>query len=155
MPEARIRTEFGDIRFSYGDASKLDELLKEVTAQAATIAKHAAPLLPKPPRPAKPGYEHAYRFTPSGSVELLHFPNAKTKLVGLALFAYHPEMVDAETVQRVTGVDNVEGVVLNQTANKKYFRREGDLYGLTPEGIQLAVESVPQVQAPPPEPGEE
>jgi hypothetical protein len=47
------------------------------------------------------------------------------------------------------------GVVLNQTRNKKYFRRKGDLYGLTPEGIQLAGESVPQVQATPPEPGEE
>jgi hypothetical protein len=145
MPEARIRTEFGDIRFSYEDATSLDEQLKGVAAQVAAIAKLAAPLLPKPPRPPKPGYEHAYRFTPSGAVELLYFPNVKTKLVALALFAYHPDMVDASILERVTGVDNVAGVVLNQTANKKYFRRDADIYGLTLEGIQLAIEGVPQV----------
>lgn len=155
MPEARIRTEFGDIRFSYEDTSGLEETLKEIAAQVAAISKLVAPLLPKPARPAKPGFEHAYRFTPAGFVELLHFPKVKTRLVALTLFAYHPDMVDPDIVERVTGVTNVAGVVLNQTANKKYFRRRDETYGLTPEGIQLAVESVPQILSAPSEAGEE
>jgi hypothetical protein len=155
MPEARIRTEFGDIRFSYDDATKLEDALKEIADQVATIARFAAPLQPRPPRPPKPGYEHAYRFTPTGAVELLIFPKVKTRLAALALFAFHPEMVDASTLERVTGIPDPALVVLNQTANKKYFRREGELYGLTPEGIQLATEAVPQLATSSPEPGVE
>jgi len=149
MWEARIRTEFGDVRLSYESEEQLEQLLKNLPRQVAAIAAASKSLLPKQPRAPKPGYEHIYRFTPQGLVELLHFPTVKTKLACLALFAYQPDMVDASTVERVTGIANVQGIVLSQTKNRKYFRKDGELCGLTPEGISLVQESVPQVEPAP------
>jgi hypothetical protein len=143
MPEARIRTEFGDVHFTYNTDEELRTALDSLAGQVAIIAEKSKPLVPKPQRLPKPGYEHAYRFTPDGLVELLIFPKVKTKKVCLALFAYYPDMVDAATIERVTSIQNVQSVVLNQGKNRKYFRRDGDLIGLTPEGISLAQESVP------------
>jgi hypothetical protein len=155
VSEATIRTAFGQVRFTYETDDDLKTALKLLPDQVAAITAASKAVVPRQVRLPKPGYEHVYRFTPDGVVELLHFPKVKTKLVCLAMFAYHPDSVDASTVQRVTGIANVGSVVLGQSANRKYFQKTDELYALTVEGTKLASESVPTAPAPAQEPTQE
>jgi hypothetical protein len=90
----------------------------------------------------KPGYEKAYRFSPSGKLELLIFPSVLVQRAALALFAYNPDTVPADQLEQVTGIDDIVAKVLGQTKNKKYFRKIKDTYGLSTDGLTFFMEKV-------------
>ena len=143
VKEARIRTEFGDIRIDFTTEEQLQAELDLLEAHVAQIQKTAGTIVPPLPRSPKPGFEYAYRFLPTGRVELLVFPDAMSKLVALALFAYFPDPVAVEEIETITGIENVYESVLKQSNNRKYFRKADEGYGITPEGVKLVLSSVP------------
>ena len=51
-------------------------------------------------------------------------------------------MVSAIELELVTGIPEVSGKVLGQTMNKKYFRRNEDIFGLSAEGIAYVNEVI-------------
>lgn len=143
MQTVTINTSFGNITFQYLDDSELSQKLDEIESQITLIGRRVKQLLPRAQRLPKPGFELSYRFTPNGQVELLHYPSQKTKIVALALYAYHPEMVSISELENVTGIEDILAKVLGQTLNKKYFRRDDDSFGLSQEGINLISEVLP------------
>lgn len=151
MIRADISTKFGQISFEFEDETGLLAALDQLPDQVSQIESKTIQYLPRSMRDPKPGFESAYRFTPKGQVELLHFPSENVRCVALALFAYHPEMVIAEEIELVSGIAQVSGKVLNQTANKKYFRKRDDLFGLSADGIayvnKTVVASLPQIES--------
>ena len=48
VTEARIRTVFGEIRFTYETSEQLDKILSRIPSDAAAIAKAARSLAPRP-----------------------------------------------------------------------------------------------------------
>jgi hypothetical protein len=142
MPEARIKTSFGDIRISYKDEGELKGALQGLEVQVETISQAVAELIPPPPRLPKPGYEKAYQFSPTGKVELLIFPSILVQKTILALFAYSPDSVSAKELEDVIGIDKIETKVLGQTNNKKYFRKTDNAYGLTTDGLDFFMEKI-------------
>ncbi|TAH48320.1 MAG: hypothetical protein EYC68_21565 [Chloroflexota bacterium] len=145
MLEAVVKTEFGEVHISYNNTEELKTALQEIVEQAKVIAQETQGLIPVPPRPPrqpKPGYEAAYQFSPSGKAELLIFPQVLVQVAVLALFAYHPDPVSASELEHVTGIADIVGKVLGQTANKKYFRKTDNGYGLSTDGLALFMEKV-------------
>jgi len=142
MPEATIKTDFGDIRITYSNMSDLEAALKEIQDHAKVISKAAGNLTPKTPRVPKPGYEKVYRFLPTGMAELLIFLKKPLQLAAMVLFIYHPEMVSAQDLEEITGITDIAKKVLGQTNNKKYFRKKHDTYGLTDDGLSLFINKV-------------
>lgn len=142
MPHITVRTVFGSIQFEYEDEADLSDKLAGIVRDAKAVEDAVRDLLPKAPREPKPGFAQIYRFTPSGRVELVHYPSTSVATCVLTLYAYHPDMALASEVEQVTGIESVVSKVLGQTLNKKYFRRDGDLYGLTSKGLDYMGETV-------------
>lgn len=145
MPEAIVKTTFGEVHITYNDMDELKAALQGLAEQVKVIAEETTELIPAQPRSArlpKPGYEAAYQFAPSGQAELLIFPPVLVQLAVLGLFAYHPDPVAVPELENVTGISEIVAKVLGQTANKKYFRRIDDSYGLSTDGITLFMEKV-------------
>jgi hypothetical protein len=142
MTRAEINTNFGLISFEFEDELSLTNSLEQFPDQIKKIGSKVRMFLPRPIRDPKPGYESAYRFTPNGQVELLYFPPEGVRCVALALYAFHPDMVSAIELELVTGIPEVSGKVLGQTMNKKYFRRNEDIFGLSAEGIAYVNEVI-------------
>src|SRR5574337_1320264 len=112
MPEARIRTDFGYIIITYNNMEELNIALQGLDEQIKTISQSAMKIVPRPERIPKPGYEKAYRFSPTGKAELLIFPSIKVQLVALALFAYYPDTVEVAELKQVTGISDIVDKVL-------------------------------------------
>lgn len=142
MKEAKIKTTFGDIRITYNSIDELNLSLQGLNEEIKIISDATTRITPSEPRLPKPGYENTYRFLPNGSVELLYHPSVSLHLAALALFAYHLESVNATELEKITTINDVANKVLWQTKNKKYFRKTADLYGLSPEGLQLVAEKI-------------
>ena len=145
MLEAIVKTEFGEIHISYNNIEELKTALQDIAEQAKVIAQETqglTPVHPRPPRHPKPGYEAAYQFSPSGKAELLMFPQVLVQVAVLALFAYHPDPVSASELEHVTGIADIVAKVLGQTANKKYFRKTDDGYGLSTDSLALFMEKL-------------
>jgi hypothetical protein len=142
MPEATIKTDFGDIRITYNNTSDLEAALKEIHDHAKIISKVAGKLTPQTPRIPKPGYEKVYRFSPNGRVELLIFPKKPLQLAVMVLFIYHPDTVSADDLEEITGITGIAKKVLWQTNNKKYFRKKDNTYGLAEDGLSLFMKKV-------------
>ena len=141
MKEAKVRTNFGDIRFTYNNIEELKDALQGLDEEINIISDATSKIISSEPRLPKPGYENAYRFLPNGRVELIYFPPIELRLAILALFAYHPESVTVMELENVTGIIDISKI-LGQTNNKKYFRRSNESYGLTLEGVQLVAEKI-------------
>lgn len=137
MKDAIIRTGFGEIRIPYGTTEELAAALEALDAQIKMISQAASQFTPTPPRPPKPGFERIYRFLSDGSLEILIFPSASVHKVVLVLWAYHPELVTIKALEKVTGIEDVGNRILWQKKNKKYFRNDGDAYGLIQPGLEL------------------
>ena len=142
MPIVRINTRFGSISFEYESEDQLQESIDQVISASDFIESQVGHLLPRTQRKPKPGFEMAYRFTPDGTVELLHYPPESVRATALALFAYHPDMVSASDLETVTGIDDIVAKALGQTKNKKYFRKSDDFYGLSADGIKYIHEVI-------------
>lgn len=136
MPEITINTKFGTVKFEYQDDDDLDNSLPTIKQQISKVSDGFAQFIPKDQRSPKPGLDDAYGFTSDGLVELFEYPSSAIATVIFALYAYHPEMVPAESVEHTTGISNAVSKVLGQTKNKKYFRVEDGIYGLSREGIE-------------------
>lgn len=142
MPTIKINTSFGFVEISYSTREELDSILKTIPEDVQLIENTLGHIRPKLQRLPKPGFESAYRFTEDGKLELLaSFPQG-IKSVTLALHAYHPEMLSAKDIETITGIEGVKSKVIGQTNNKKYFRNDGDLYGLSDDGIQYVVSEI-------------
>jgi hypothetical protein len=142
MPEATIKTDFGDIRITYNNMEDLNAALKEIQDHAKVISKAVGGLIPQTPRIPKPGYEKVYRFLPTDMAELLIFPKKPIQLAVMVLFIYHPHMVSAQDLEKITGITDIAKKVLWQTNNKKYFRKKHNTYGLTEDGQSLFTNKV-------------
>lgn len=135
MPHVIVKTAFGTIQFEYDDDDDLKRRLPEILKQAELVQEAVRALLPREPRTPKPGLAHIYQFTPSGTIELFHFPSTALATCILALYAYHPDMVSVGELEQATGISPIVSKVLGQTRNKKYFRKHGDMYGLSEAGL--------------------
>jgi len=62
MPEAIIKTNFGEIRITYSNLDELNVALQDIRGQVQAISNAVGSLVPAPQRLPKPGYENAYRF---------------------------------------------------------------------------------------------
>lgn len=143
MTEARITTSFGVICISYSNVDELQASLVGLEEQIRLILEITTKIIPPAPRTPKEGFENAYRFSTSGSVEFVYFPASSVQSAALALFAYHPETVTAAELEKVTGITGITKKVLGQTNNKRYFRKVNDSsYGLSSEGIKLVTEKI-------------
>jgi len=142
MPEVSITTEFGDYIISFEEDDDLTVALGRMRDHILTVNSSTRDLRPQTGREPKPGLELSYRFTPRGEVELLTFPSQLLRRVVLALYAYHPEMVTAPELAVVTAIEDVDGRVLRQTNNQRYFRTQGDVFGLSNDGVRYFEERV-------------
>lgn len=143
MTEARIVTGFGEIRISYNNIEELRTSLVGLDEQIQLISEVTNKISPPTPRTAKVGFENAYRFSTSGSVELTYIPTVSLHSAALAMFAYHPETVTTAELEKVTGISDIVGKVLGQTKNKKFFRKvNSSSYGLSPDGLKLVTEKI-------------
>ncbi len=142
MREVVLRTSFGTMKFQYEDQSSLDASLREIASEINTIAEATKQFLPRESRMPKPGLELAYRFTPSGKVELLYLPQTSVACVAFCLYAYHPETVSITELEAVTCISEVVAKVLSQTKNKQYFRKENEAYGLSSDGLTYVVAKI-------------
>jgi hypothetical protein len=96
----------------------------DVESVSEILSKKFGPLLGSEPRPPKPGWEHAYRFTPEGTVELLRTPPSAPMTIGVFLYAHDPQPVSSEEILSSTGVK--AGDYVSQTGYKKFFDRTPD-----------------------------
>jgi hypothetical protein len=152
MPQARIRTSFGDIHIAYGNIDELKAALATVQEESDLIRNAVASIVPNQPRSPKPGCEGIYRFTPEGNVELLASTSKALHTAVLVLYAHHPDLVAPARLEDATGLPGVVGKVLSQTLNKNYFRKVDDSYGLSADGFIFCQEKViPGLQKPAPE----
>lgn len=142
MAEAIIKTNFGEIRIPYNNTNELKEALEQIEEQIRILSDATEMIAPLESRAPKPGFEKLYRFLGNGTVELFHYPQTLLHIVILALFAYQPETVTAQKLEETTNIKDVVGKVVGQTKNKDYFRKVGDTYGLSPEGVQLFIEKI-------------
>lgn len=143
MIEAKINTNFGDIRITYNNTEELQATLTSLEEQIKMISDVTSKITPSAPRTPKNGFENAYRFSPNGSAELIYFPAALLHLAVLALFVYYPETVATAELEKVTGIKDIVGKFLGQTKNKKFFRKANDSsYGLSLDGLKLVNEKV-------------
>jgi hypothetical protein len=142
MKEAKIHTSFGEISFTFQNGDELEAALRELELQVKAIQVVASEVAPPPPRVPKPGYEMFYRFSPNGSVEILHMPKQRNVAAALVLFAYHPDLVSAAEIERATGIKNVASRVLSLTQNEEDFSKVGDKYGLTFVGYHMVTEKL-------------
>jgi hypothetical protein len=143
MPEARIKTTFGEIVIPYTNLDDLGKGLADIDSVIKAVEVKVGNILPLEPRAPKPGLEDIYRFTYSGRVELLGAPGKQTDTVGLVVFAHDPEPVPSAILEQETGVEGVVRNILTTGAYKKYFLRLADgRYTLTPEGKTWVVEQV-------------
>jgi len=143
MTQAKIITGFGEILISYNSTEELQTSLAGLEEQIKLISEVANKITPSTPRIPKNGYENAYRFSPSGSVELMYIPSVLLHLVALAMFAYYPEPVTTAELEKVTGISDIVGKVLGQTKNKKLFRKvDNSLYGLSQDGLKLITDKI-------------
>ena len=143
MTEAKINTSFGEILISYNSIEELQASLAGLDEQIRLISEATNQIIPLTPRTPKIGYENAYRFSPSGSVELMYIPPASLHLAALAMFAYYPEPVTTAELEKVTGINDIVGKVLRQTMNKKLFRKvDNSLYALSQDGLKLVTEKI-------------
>lgn len=143
MQHVIVRTDFGEIRFEYGDETELAEILKRLPNDIALISETALSAVKMDLGSVKPGYEKVYRFSPRGSVELLVIPESGVVAAALTLFAAYPETLHIEEIKRSTGNQDVERAVLSQTNNKKYFVKTEDFYGLSDEGRKWIMAKIP------------
>ncbi len=124
--EARVQTKFGKIVLNFDSTdelkSKLDEL--DVESVSEILSKRFGSILVREPRQPKPGWEHAYGFTPEGKVELLKTPPSAPMTIGLLLYAYDPEPTSSDLILSSTGVKAVSYV--SQTDYKKFFDKTSD-----------------------------
>jgi hypothetical protein len=140
MKEARIHTKFGEICISFDTTDQLDQTLQSLEEQIEKIQHITDRVVPPPSRTTKPGYESTYRFAPNGNFELLCTPKFRNEVVALVLFAYHPDPVSLEDLERFTGISKVSSTVLTLPQNKKYFRKVDEKYTLTFAGLRLVNE---------------
>lgn len=143
MPDVTITTSFGSIQFSYSDQKDLDTALQQLEQQIPVIAAKTKNWIPLPARSPKPGYEHAYRFLPNGKIELLRPTDSAMQRVALALFAADPETLTPTEIAQITSIADPGAKTLQQTSNKIYFRKDGERYGLSPEGMNYISKNMP------------
>lgn len=144
MPEISIQTRVGQYKVAFDTDEELQDELAKLKDRVEAVEKATRTFRPRAKRDPKPGLEATYGFTPEGQVELFHYPAEGIRCVVLALYAYHPEMVNASEVESVTGIQDVYSKVLRQTNNKKYFRSQDDLFGLSQDGVKYFSETVLQ-----------
>lgn len=143
MTEAKVNTSFGEILISYNNIEELQASLAGLEEQIKLISEATKKIVPQAQRLPKNSYENAYRFSPSGSVELMYIPPVSLHLVAFAMFAYYPEPVTTAELEKVTGISDIVSKVLGQTMNKKFFRKvDNSLYGLSQDGLKLVVEKI-------------
>jgi hypothetical protein len=137
MPQARIKTTFGEIVIPYSDVDELTKELEKLPKAIAMVQAKTTGLVPSESRKPKQGYEHLYEFDSNGRLRLLKKPSKQVALAALALWANDPDPLSPDDLELLTGITEVVKSVLSQTNNKKYFvRREDGRYGLTPEGFE-------------------
>ena len=119
MTQAKISTRFGEILISYNNTEELQASLAGLEEQVGLISEATNKISPPASRTPKIDFENAYRFSPSGSVELMYIPSVSLHLTALAMFAYYPEPVTTAELEKVTGITDIVGKVLGQTMNKK------------------------------------
>lgn len=151
MKDASIRTGFGEVRITFQNSDELNEALQELEQQAKAIQEVADRIAPLPLRTPKPGFEGIYRFTPSGSLELLRIPKKRNEAVALVLYAYHPDLPSSAEIERVLGISEVARRVLAQVQNKDCFHKVDDKYGLTFDGLRMVQEKIAPALTPPAE----
>jgi hypothetical protein len=124
--ETRIKTIFGELVVHFDKIDEFRESITSLDADALTsiVNDKLGNLIVLEPRKAKPGSEFAYRFTPQGKVELVKVPSALPLTIGLLLYAYDPEPVEAEEIFRATGT-RVATYIAN-LSYKKYFGKAED-----------------------------
>ena len=123
--EARVRTTFGDIAFQFETLDELKIALQslDVTSTEKEVQTKFAGVLKKEPRPAKPGLESLYRFTPEGMVELLKTAPSAPMSMGLLLYAYDGAL-SSDEIFSSCGVK--AGDYVSQTTYKKFFDKTSD-----------------------------
>jgi hypothetical protein len=137
MPQARIKTTFGEIVIAYSDVDELTKELEKLPKAIALVQAKTTGLVPSESRKSKPGYENLYEFDSNGRLRLLKKPNKQVALAALALWANDPDPMNSGDLELLTGISEIVKSVLSQTNNKKYFvRREDGRYGLTPQGFE-------------------
>jgi hypothetical protein len=147
MKEAIIKTTFGEVRLTFQSTEELDAALQDLQPQIERIRASTAAIIPSLPRIPKAGYESHFQFTPSGSLELLKLPKKQNEAVALALFAFHPDTLASEDLERILGIDDVARRVLAQKAHVALSVKVDDKYGLTFAGIQMVQDKFGPAQA--------
>ena len=148
MPQARIKTSFGEIVIPYSDVDELAKELERLPKAVALVQSKTGGLVPSESRKPRPGDENLYEFDSSGRLRLLKKPNKRVALAALALWANDPEPMTPNDLELVTGISDVVKSVLGQTNNKKYFvRRDDGRYSVSPEGFEwVATKVAPSVR---------
>jgi hypothetical protein len=143
MPQARIKTTFGEVVIPYSDVDELARELEKLPKVVALVQSRTGSLVPSESRKPRPGDEALYEFDASGRLRLLKKPNKQVALAALALWANDPEPMAPNDLELVTGIPDVVRSVLSQTNNRKYFvRRDDGRYGVSLEGFEWVTRKV-------------
>lgn len=81
-------------------------------------------------------------------VVLVKSPSTKVKKVCLVLHAYGPKGATLNEIALGSGINNPSRKVINNTGNKKYFRKlSRGKYALSDEGISFVIDTIlPELQ---------
>jgi hypothetical protein len=142
MPEARIKTNFGEIVIPYSNLDELTKALEDVPKAVAIVQEKTVGVVAGEGRKPKPGCEGVYEFDSNGRLRLNKKPTVKVSVAALALYANDPDPMALSELELVTGIPEIVRSVLAQTTNKKYFTQHGDRYGLSPVGFEFVTKKV-------------
>ena len=131
------------------------ESLEELETRLSTIdfkrfgeilAKHGKGIARKERRPVKAGLKHICTFRDDGLLEIIAPPQSKLDAIGLIMYAYDPDPLDAGLVGRLAGEKNPTSY-LTHKKYQKYFRKiKAGTYALSHEGkVWVTADVIPKI----------
>lgn len=150
--EAQIQTRFGKLTIRFDSSEEFAQRLKalDISAISEAIQEHLSTVVVGPPRLIKPVLAEICAFTPEGGIEFLRFPKEKLETIGIVLYAFDPDPVDAATVKKLAAVENPVSY-LGKKEYQRYFEKAGrGLYHLSHNGkLWVTNDVIPKLTAKP------
>jgi len=137
--ELRIKKGDIEISISFDTPSELEEQLKDYE-KIVEVVKNRLDISFESRRIRK-DLEGICDFD-ENQVVLIKSPSSKVKKVCLVLYAYGPKGATLEEITLSSGIVNPSRNVLNNTGNKKYFRKLTNKYALSDKGMSFVTKEI-------------